>query len=64
MGCVLSSAIYYIIASSLCGSEAQAHQQCGNDDRIYSHSVGHYTARTMIPRSRGHRAQEGWDPSL
>jgi hypothetical protein len=37
---------------------------CGKDDRIYSHSVGHYTARTMIPHSRGHRAQEGWDPSL
>ena len=25
---------------------------------------GRYATRTMIPRSRGHRAQEGWDPSL
>jgi hypothetical protein len=45
------------------GSEAQAHFKCGTDDRINSHSVGHHAARTMIPHSRGHRAQEGWDPS-
>ena len=37
---------------------------CGNDGRIYSHSVGRHVARTTIPHSRGHRAQGGWDPSV
>ena len=50
----------YVIATSLAADpRLEPISVCGNDDRIYSHSVGHYTARTMIPRSRGHRAQEG-----
>jgi hypothetical protein len=35
-----------------------------HDDCVHSHSVGHRRARTLIPHSRGHRAQEGWDQSF
>jgi hypothetical protein len=50
MGCGLSSAMCYVIAISLAADpRLEPISVCGNDDRIYSHSVGHYTASTMIP---------------
>ena len=58
-----SSAIDYVIGAFLlltADPRLEPVSTCGNDDRIYSHSVGrHYDARTGIPHSRGHGLRKG-----
>ena len=65
MGYVLSSAIYCIIATPSLRIRGSSPFQHAATMTASTHiRPGANAARTMIPHSRGHRAQEGWDPSL